>query len=71
MLGGNAMKKRISIRLLSAFLAFVMVFLMIPFTAVTVSAETESYLPATTGHSLLSSYKFNQSIAFPLKNQTS
>ena len=36
------MKKRISIRLLSAFLAFVMVFLMIPFSTVNVFSEENS-----------------------------
>lgn len=36
------MKKRISTRLLSAFLAFVMVFLMIPFSAIMVLAEEET-----------------------------
>ncbi len=39
------MKKSISTRLLSAFLAFVMVFLMIPFSAIMVLAETETTLP--------------------------
>jgi len=49
------MKKNASKRVLSAFLAFVMVFLMIPFSMLNVSAAADYSVP-TTGHKLLSSY---------------
>lgn len=48
--------KNTSRRVLSAFLAFVMVFLMIPVSVFTASAETPDYSVPTTGHKLLSSY---------------
>ena len=51
------MKKNVSKRVLSAFLALVMVFLLIPFSVVSVAAEeqNDSSVPST-GHKLLSSY---------------
>ena len=49
------MKYNCSKKIFSAFLAVVMVFLMIPFSAVTISAEADYAVP-TTGHKLLYTY---------------
>lgn len=50
------MKTKRTTRILSAFLAVVMVFLMIPFSSIIVSAADPNYKVPTTGHKLLSSY---------------
>jgi len=50
------MKSQIKTKLLSALLVAVMVFLMIPFSVIPVSAQDNEFTPPTTGHKLLSTY---------------
>ena len=54
------MKKNASKRVISAFLAFVMLFLMIPFSVLPIAAENTDYSVPSVGHSLLASYNVLQ-----------